>query len=140
MAAPSNVILLPLFQRLTLTTNGTQGSKNVLDLNVPQLRTVVAQASALFLIGLTEQAPSADFEWNVAFFSGFDRDHQPATPTDIAATAFTSANPQGQRSADYTTVTNFLLDTRLQLWWRNPNATGAKSGIVSGAIGVVLRT
>lgn len=140
MAVPSNVVLLPLFQRLALTTNGTQGSKSVLDLNVPQLRTLLSQASALFLVGLTEQAPSTDFEWNVAFYSGFDRDHQPATPTDVAAAAFTSATPQGQRSADYTTVANFLLDTRLQLWWRNPNATGAKSGIVSAVLGVRLST
>jgi hypothetical protein len=77
----------------------------------------------------------------VAFYSGFDRDHQQTTPIDISATTFTSATPQGVRTPDYSATTNFLLESRLQLWWRNPSGiNGAKAGIVSAVLGIRMST
>jgi hypothetical protein len=103
-------------------------SKSTLDLDVPRARYALARCSAIFLIGLVENVPSTDFEFNVSFFSGFDREHQPATPIDVASSAITSANSQGTRSTDYTTVANFLADSRFQVWWRNPwVSTGTRS-------------
>ncbi len=137
----SNVVLLPLFRRLVLTTTGTALQKSFLDLDVPRVRNVLPRCSAIFLVGLVENVPSTDFEMNVGFLSGFDRDHQPPSPIDIAASPITSVNVQGVRSADYNTTANFFPDTRLQLWWRNPSGiTGVKSGQASGILGLVLRT
>ena len=137
MNISSNIVLIPIFHRLALTTNGVALTKSTLDLDTPQVRSLLPRCQGIFLVGLTEAVAAADFEWNVAFFSGFTRDVQPNTPIDIASTNMTAAATQGQRSAEYMTVANFLLESRLQLWWRNPaNVTGVKSGIVSGAIGL----
>jgi hypothetical protein len=141
MATTPNIILIPLLHRLTLTTSGGPLTKASLDLNVPQVRNQLALADGIFVIGLTEGVASADFEWMVAFYSGFDRDHQQATPIDLSATTFTSATVQGVRTPEYTTTTNFLLESRLQLWWRNPSGvSGAKAGIVSAVLGLRMST
>ena len=136
---PSNIVILPLFHRLPLTTAGVALSKRTLDLDVARFRDLLPRCSAIFLMGLTESASPADFEWNVAFWSAFTRDAQIGNPIDIASVAMSAAAPQGQRSAEYTTVANFLLESRLQLWWRNPtNITGVNAGIASGALGLRL--
>lgn len=132
------IILVPLFKGLTVTTNGTALSKSTLDLNVPQVRNLLPQAAGLFIIGLTENSVSTDFDWNVAFISGFDQAH-PAAAIDIGSSALDSAS--GMRTAEYTTMTNFLLETRLQLWWRNKaGISGAKTAQLSAVLGVHLLT
>lgn len=141
MNPASNVVLIPLFFRLPVVTAGVALTKRTLDLDVPKFRSMLPQCTSMFLVGLTEGASAADLEWNVAFWSGFTRDVQVGNPIDIAATNMTAAAVQGQRSADYTVVANFLLDSRLQLWWRNPaNSTGVNAGVVSGALGMRLST
>jgi hypothetical protein len=67
----------------------------LLDIAVPQVRNQLARASGTFVIGLREGVASADFEWMVAFYSGFDRDHQQPTAIDSSATTFNSAAVQG---------------------------------------------
>ncbi len=139
--AASNVLLVPLFRRLVLTTTGTALQKSVMDIDVPRIRGLLPRCEAIFIFGLVENVPSTDFEFNVAFFSGFDRDHQPATPLDIAATAITSVNVQGVRSLDYNTTPNFFPDTRLQPWWRNPSGiSGVKTAQASAILGLKLST
>ena len=141
MPVPSNIYYLPLFQRLMLSTGGIALTKSTLDLNIPQVRNALSQAAGIFIIGLTEAPVSTDFEWNVAFYSGFDRDHQQTAPIDINAVNFSAVLPQGQRSVEYTTTTNFLPESRLQLWWRNPTGiSGSKSAVVSGILGIRLST
>ncbi len=135
------MLLLPLFRRRALVTTGTALQKSFEDLDIPRFRHALPRCTGLFMIGLVENVPSTEFEFNVAFFSGFDRDHQPATPLDIAASAINSSNTQGVRSADYTNVQNFLLDSRLQLWWRNPaGISGVKTGVASAILGQYLST
>ena len=141
MGTTPNIILIPLLQRLTLTTSGGALVKSTLDLNVPQVRNQLALANGIFVVGLTEGVAATDFEWMVAFYSGFDRDHQQTAPIDVSATTFTSATPQGVRTPDYSATTNFLLESRLQLWWRNPSGiNGAKAGIVSAVLGIRMST
>ena len=138
-AFQSNVILLPLFRGLAVTTTGVALGKSVLDIDVARVRALLPRCTALFLVGLVENVPSTDLEFNVGFFSAYDRDHHPVSPIDIAATPITSASPQGTRSLDYTTTANFLPDTRLQAWWRNPaGVSGAKSGLISAILGARL--
>lgn len=130
------VVLLPLFKGLSVTTNGTALAKSYLDLNVPQVKSLLPQAAGLFVIGLTENSQASDFEWNVSFISGFDRAHE-ALAIDIGASNLDSAS--GMRTAEYTTTTNFLLESRLQLWWRNKSGvSGVKTAQLSAVLGVHL--
>jgi hypothetical protein len=104
---------------------------------VPAVRNLLPHCEALFLIGLTDGIASGQIDWNVGFFSGFDRGHQNASAFDIAATSFGA--PGSSRSVDYTTTANFLLDSRLQVWWANKTSvSGAKSALLSAVLGARL--
>jgi len=140
-AAKSNIFLLPLFRGFAATTNGGALSKSLLDIDNPRVRTMLPHCAAIFVIGLVENVPAADFEFNLAFFSGVDRDHQPPSPIDIAATPFTSAASQGVRCPDYTAVQNFLQDCRIQAWWRNAaGVNGLRTGLITATLGFRLST
>jgi hypothetical protein len=121
-------------------TNGVALSKTTLDLDVPGLNQALLQASGVFLVGLTELAASTDLEWNLALISGADRAHENAA-FDIASNPFNSAAVGGVRSPDYVTLTNFLLESRAQLWWRNPTGiTGEKRARITAVLGVIRRS
>lgn len=131
------IILVPLFQDLLLTTNGTPLSKLVMDLKVPRFTNLLPQSQAMFLITDTGGLPSSGVvQWNVAFHSGFDRNHEKSGgPFDIAAAPL---NIDGAfRSAEYTTTANFLLESRLQLWWQNDSGVnGPKTFRASAVLGL----
>ncbi len=142
MPIHSPIHLVALFKSLQVSTNGAStgddAAKSYLDLQVPQIRNMLPQASGLFVVGLTENAVATDFEWNIQFISGFDRIHE-AAPINIAASNLDSAS--GMRSAEYTTTSNFLLESRLRLWWRNKNGiSGVKNAQLSAVLGVHLIT
>lgn len=133
------IVYFPLFRALTVSSNGTALSKSTLDLQVPGISEVISQAAGLFIIGLTENVASTDLEWNVAFISGFDRNHE-ASAIDINTVTFDSTMTAGARSAEYTTTSNFLPSTRLQVWWRNKaGISGVKTATLSGVLGVHIR-
>ena len=130
----SRTLLIPLFRGLVVTTNGTALSKTTLNLDVPQVRYLLPQCEALFLIGVMEGLAQDLIDWNVGFIPGFDRDHEQASAIDIAATAFTLPSPV--RCPDYNTTTNFLSECRLQLWWRNHvDISGAKTATIGAILG-----
>lgn len=138
MASSSPILLLPLFKGLQVSTNGTAQSKSYMDIYLPQLRNLLPQASGLFLVGLTENSQAGDFEWMVQFISGFDRVHE-ASPIDISNTPLDAAS--AMRTAEYTTTANFLLESRLRLWWQNhAGVSGIKSAQLSAVLGVHLIT
>ena len=134
----SRLEYIPLFRGLAVTTNGAALSKSLLDLDVPRFRNLLADCESIFLVALTENAIATDFEWNVAFVSGFDRAHEQPSPIDIAAAPFSSTAPNPVRSAPYTDLSKFLLDSRLQPWWRNQaGINGARSGVISCVLGAL---
>lgn len=133
------IIYVPLFRAMNVSTNGTALSKSTIDLEVPSLSELVAQAEGIFVVALTENVASTDIEWNVAFVSGFDRNHENSA-IDISATTFDSTMTYGVRSAEYTTETNFLLSTRLQVWVRNKaGISGVKAATLSAVLGIHIR-
>lgn len=130
----SRVMLFPLFKDLAVQTNGTALSKTSMDIDIPGLRALLPYAEALFLITSTDGlATTGIAEWNVAFASGFDKSREPFPSADISSSVFNIDGPK--RCVDYTTVTNFLLESRLTVWWQN--ATGV-SGVKKFEIGAVL--
>ena len=132
--------LIPLFKGLQITTDGAPLSPTTLNLNVPQVTNLLPYCEALFLIGLTTGIADNQIEWNVRFFSGFDRNNELTTgspPYPIASANFTLGG--SARSADYTTLTNFLPESRLQLWWQNKSGVnGVKNATVSAILGARL--
>lgn len=138
MSTFSRVILIPLFRDMSVATNGSPLSKTTLDLDVPRVRELLPHAEAIFLIVNTGGLPTAAVvDWNVAFISGFGREHVPPSAVDISSSAFDVDG--AKRSAEYTTLTNFLPDTRLQAWWRNASGVnGPKSAALSAILGVRL--
>jgi hypothetical protein len=134
----SRVVIFPLFKDLTITSNGSPGSKTTLDLDVPGIRNLLPQAEALFLITSTVGlATTGIMEWNVTCYSGFDRSNQPLPAFDISGSVF---NVDGsKRSSDYTATATFMLDSRLQLWWQNfTGVTGPRTAVIGAALGVRL--
>lgn len=72
-------------------------------------------------------------DWDVAFNSGFDRNHELSQFIDIAATPISIPGPI--RTPDYTTTSNFLLECRLQLWWRNHVGVSGPTAVLSAVLG-----
>ena len=137
--ASTPIVYFPLFRAMVVTSNGTALSKSTLDLQITGISEAFAQAQGVFVIGLTENVANTDIEWNLSFISGFDRLHE-AAAIDINVVTFDSTMGAGARSADYTTATNFLPSTRLQVWWRNKTGiSGMKTAHLSGILGVHLR-
>lgn len=136
----SPILLIPLCRGMSATTNGTALSKSTYDLQVPQLTNLLPRVAGLFVFGVTENVAAADFEWNVAMLIGFDRQHEAPTAVDIASVTFDATLSAGARSAEYTTVSNFMPHCRLQVWWRNKaGITGVKNGTMSAILGVHLQ-
>ncbi len=136
------VLLFELFKDMPVTTNGVAESATVLNLEVGPFRGILPKAASLALYGLVTEAAAADFEFNVAFVSGFDRNHEmPGSPFNIASAWFDATPTGGSRSSDYTTVANFLPEGRLQATWRNKaNVTGVKNARISAVLIVTLLT
>lgn len=133
------ITYLPLFRAMIVSTNGTALSKTTIDLQIPRVSELFAQAAGVFVEALTENVASTDIEWNIAFISGFDRAHENSA-IDISSSTFDSTMTYGVRSAEYTTTSNFLLSTRLQMWIRNKTGiSGVKTATLSGVLGVHVR-
>ena len=134
------LILIPLFKGLNATTNGTPGgggASTTMDLDVPAVRSLLPRCDALFLLALTEGIPANTIEWNIPFFSGFDRNNQPTTGVNIAATNLGIAIGSA-RSVDFTDKSKFNLDTRVQLWYQNmAGVSGAKNMTLSAVLGAL---
>ena len=128
----SRLILLPLLKDYKASTNGSDTLFYV-DLDVPAFKGLLALAESLTLLSLTVGAPGGnELEWNIGFLSGFDRGHQ----GNFTAIATSNITVDGSaRSSAYTTVTNFNLDSRLQLMLKNKTST---SGVRSATISAVL--
>lgn len=130
----SRIQLIPLFKGLALATEDTQGTQTPLELDVPAVRNLLPHCEALFLFALTEGVAANMIDWNVAFYSGFDRNHQPSSPINIASSPLGA--PGSSRTLDYDDVGNFMLDTRLVLWWANKTGvSGVKTPILSAVLG-----
>lgn len=136
----SSILLFPLFQDREFITNGEALSESSLDLDVAKFRTILPRCAGLFLIVNTQGLPGSTYmEWNVGFYTGFDRNREKGTRYDIAATSF-SANG-AERSVEYTTTANFLLESRPQAWWRNKaGISGVYSCRASAVLGARLQT
>lgn len=138
MTPNSPIIYLPVFKTMSVTTFGTSLTKSTIDIDLPQFSGMLLRASGIFVMGLTENVAAADFEWNLAFIPGFDRQHE-GTALDIATSPFDSTIPAGVRSAEYTTVAPFLPSSRIQAWWRNKSGvTGVKTAQISAILGIHL--
>ncbi len=142
MANVHKVLLIELVKDLQVSTNGTPTGVTVLDLEVPRFRGVLPSAASLAVFGLVTEAAAADFEFNVAFVPGFDRNHEdPGAPFYIASAWIDSAATGGARSADYPQDSKFMPEARLQLAWRNKaGVNGVKTARVSAILMVTLLT
>ncbi len=136
------VLLVELFKDMPVTTLGTSEGVTILNLEVPQIRGILPKAASLALYGLVTEVAATDFEFNVAFIPGFDRNHEvPGSPFNIASAWFDATPTGGSRSADYATLGNFLPEARLQAVWRNKlNITGVKNARISAMLIVTLLT
>lgn len=133
----SRIQILPLLKGYKASTDGTQTSI-YLDLEVPAFTELLPHAESMTLITLTEGAPSSgNFEWNIGFLSGFDRGHQGSfIKLGDAANITTNVS---QRHSAYSTISNFLLNSRLQLLVKNKDGqTGVQTATLSAVLLVQL--
>ena len=142
MANGHKVLLIELFKDMPVATNGVALGITILNLDVPRFRGVLPSAASLAVFGLVTEAAAADFEFNVGFVPGFDRNYEfPNTPFYIASSWMDSAATGGVRSADYNQTANFMPEARLQIASRNKaGVTGVKNARISAILMVTLLT
>lgn len=133
----TKTLLLPLFKDLRIPTNGDSTPSYVYyDLDVPDFTHVLPFATSLVLYGLTVGAPqSNEYEWNVVFRSGFNRNWETA---DINAISTSNITGEGSsKSAVFTTTSKFYLESRLQIRVNNKTGTsGVRIASISGVLAV----
>ena len=129
------IILIPLFKRVQLFTNGTT-TPVWIDIVSERFRGILPFATSLTLYSLTEGANATiDCEWNLGFWSGFDRDHEQAAIIPIAASWF--ATNGSVKAAAYSTTANFNLESRIQAGARNrASVTGLQTIFGSAVLAV----
>lgn len=130
----TKIILIPLFRRVQLFTNGTT-TPVWIDIPNERFRGILPFAVGLTLYTLTEGANATiDCEWNVGFWSGFDRDHGQAAIIPIAASWL--ATNGSIKAAAYTTTANFNLnlESRLQAGARNRATVSGLQTIFGSAV------
>lgn len=134
----SKVFLFPLFKGLHITTNGVGGSNAVLDLEPAGFRNILPHAEGITIYSLMTGRPAADtnLEWSIFLISGFDRDHEYASPVNLLGASYININGPA-RSTEYTTTSNFLLESRLQLQFHSVAGLNAAQGATIGAVPAV---
>jgi hypothetical protein len=136
----SRVYVLPLFRKLRLTTTATGNEFGVaaerayLELDLPEVRGLLPHAEEITFVSLTEGvATTTNFRWGLFCWSGFDRQSEPSTnPFPIRSTVTAAGS---LRHAPYSTLTNFMLESRLAVGYGYAaNGAAVISAFVSGAL------
>ncbi len=131
----SKIILIPLFRDMILTTDGSV-TPVIYDLNAPKFRNALPYAASLTLYSLTvgENATN-DVEWNVGFFSGFDRSREFAPVEKLVTSPATGINANGSvRHAPYNTLSKFNLESRLVVMAQNRSGASGQLSVVASAV------
>lgn len=120
-----------------LTTDGST-TFVVYDLDLPKFTTILPHAASLTLYTLTQGAPAGnEFEWNVQFRSGFDRDHELATVVALATPNISTNGPI--RHGPVNVSNSFQLASQLQVVARNGvGFSGVRTAVVSAVLAVEL--
>ncbi len=140
----SAIILIPIVVAFRIVTNGVQGGQagdtTTLTLDVPKFRNLLPRCAGLRVYGLIEGVATNIITFNLAFFSGLNRDNEiPGGPFNIAAAGLSAAG--SSRSAENNTDTNWHLDSRLVLTYGNYNGvTGVNSARISAVLAARLAT
>jgi hypothetical protein len=130
----TKIFLIPLFRELSLSTDGTSNPVYY-DINSEKFRAALPYAVSLTLYSLTEGEPATnDVEWNVVFRSGFDRNHETTDINKLNAAA-NQINANGSlRSAAFTDISKFLLESRLQVSAQNKAGVSGLRTITTSAV------
>lgn len=131
----SRIIVLPLFSQMRVVTTGNLygiGTTVFLDIDVPQFTKLLPHAEELTFISLTEQ-PSAQLNWGLFFYSGYTRASELTTSAPFAIGS-TLTSIGSKRHSPYTTLTNFLLESRLVVGIGNGSGTNFESASISGTL------
>jgi hypothetical protein len=135
----TKIILIPLFKDREVSTGGND-QPVYYDLDIARFKAILPYAVSLTLYTLTVGAPSAnEFEWNVVFNSGFDRDHEitAGSPSFKLLGTNISANGPGKSATPYTTLANFMLESRLAIMAKNKDMlSGVRTARCSAVLAV----
>lgn len=132
----SSIQAIPLFKGLRVATTGVTGSAGVysyIDLAVPGFSEVLMYAESLTLVSCQRGGPASnEFEWNVEFIPGFDRENENAA---IAIASADIAADGAARAAAYSTVTNFTSSARLRIRLKNKDTvSGVRTALISAIL------
>ncbi len=84
------------------------------------------------MLGLTEAATTL-FRWNVYFSSGFSRSIELGSGP-FALSSLLGATNTSFRGSPYTTVANFMTQSRFTIGYGNNSGTANESGLVSAIL------
>ena len=139
MATPiafrSRIVQIPLFAKKQIVSRGNAiSSPDFIELFVTDFINILAHADELTLITLSEY-PQTDLRWGVYFTSGFDRNNETTTVANAHLLGSLLSASSSSRHTAYTTLSDFLLESRLFLGIGNANGN---TGSLSATVGAVL--
>ena len=139
MATPiafrSRIVQIPLFAKKQIVSRGNAiSSPDFIELFVTDFINILAHADELTLITLSEYHQT-DLRWGVYFTSGFDRNNETTTVANAHLLGSLLSASSSSRHTAYTTLSDFLLESRLFLGIGNANGN---TGSLSATVGAVL--
>ena len=139
MATPiafrSRIVQIPLFIKKQIVSRGNAiSSPDFVELIAPDFVNILVHADEVSLVTLSEYHQT-DLRWGVYFVSGFDRNNETTTVANAHLLGSLLSASGSSRHSAYTTLSDFLLESRLFLGIGNANAN---TGSLSATVGAVL--
>ena len=131
----SRIVHIPLFTKKQIVSRGNAiASPDFLEIPIEEFINILAHAEEITLLTLSEYHQT-DLRWGVYFTSGFDRNTETTTIAASHLLGSLLSSSGSTRHSAYSTLADFLLESRLFLGIGNANAN---TGSLSATIGASL--
>ena len=131
----SRILYVPIFLKKLIVSRGNAiATPDMVELVIPDFTYLLAHAEELTLLTLSEYHQT-DLRWGVYFTSGFDRNNETTTIAASHLLGSLLSSSGSTRHSAYSTLADFLLESRLFLGVGNANAN---TGSLSATIGASL--
>lgn len=131
----SRMVLVTLLRKKQIVSRGNAiGTPDFIELNCPDFTWLLMHAEEITLVTLSEYHQT-DLRWGMYFTSGFDRTNETTTIAGSHLLGSLLSSSGSTRHSAYTTIADFLLESRLFLGLGNANGN---TGSLSATIGAAL--
>ena len=131
----SRIVHITLFTNKQIVSRGNAiTSPDFLEIPIEEFINILAHAEEITLVTLSEYHQT-DLQWGIYFTSGFDRNNETTTIAGSHLLGSLLSSSGSTRHSAYSTLADFLLESRLFLGIGNANGN---TGSLSATIGAAL--